>query len=145
MSAKACSYEVQPEDLFSVTLRSPLFLIKLLDSRGRWCGRLCCSSPSVIELAETVPVDLLSLSTCAARQICVWSKFGHPETEYLYPFDIDAFPTHQPDGAEARLVNLLLVHLGATVKGKYDRVGLCQIRIDVWDSMTTVKKDVIPV
>jgi hypothetical protein len=146
-SIKGLSAELTTTIVYAAQFLSPgrgnlMPLIKIFDTQGRWCGRICHSSPGVISNQNTDELGIIMLSTCAARKILT---FENAETmEYRgweYFFDHGVFPTTGEDGKPARLCNLLLVEYKED--GMAERRALCQIHSDIWEIMERKEQDVI--
>lgn len=145
-STEICKEIVYPERLLNPGDEYPLPLIKVFDLRGRWCGRLCDCSTASIDSSPNSDVELLLLSTCAARAIRIWDPEGEGPLNkaelYRSSFDTDVFQTSRPDGTAARLVNLLLVKPVNVTRDSFHRVALCQIHEDVWQSLRMISRGI---
>lgn len=141
LSAELTTTIVFPEHVLSPGAGCPIPLIKVLDSQGRWCGRICHTSPNILSSPGVAEVGLIVLSTCAARKSLLRTDSGNGIWEWDYLFDTSAFPTTKEDGKLARLCNLLLVEYKGD--GKAERRALCQIHADVWEHMEWKEQDVI--
>lgn len=119
-------------------LRLPL--VKMYDSLGRWCGRLCYRSSEILTAHDAEGLEFMLLSKSATRPVLMECN-SEPRWQPKQVFDTEMFTVTKEEDKLANICTIMLIK--RVGKGFAERQALCQIHHDVWETLEKTEQSVI--